>query len=75
MILLSHFVGISKSCDQNGDRVSKNDLSCHICIMRLMGVLVKHGKYGTLSINLGIAMLDVYKLNEVSLCDPNPYLE
>ena len=39
----------SLCCDQNGDRVSKNDESCHTCSMRLKGVLVKFEKYGTLS--------------------------
>ena len=48
-MLISQIVGISEGCDQNGDRVSKNDKSCHICIMRLKGVLVKYEKYGTLS--------------------------
>ena len=30
---ISQIVRISEDCDQNGDRVSKNDESCHICIM------------------------------------------
>ena len=25
--------GLAKVCDQNGDRLSKNDRSCHICSM------------------------------------------
>ena len=29
---LVKFVGFSKGCDQNGDRVSKNNESCNICI-------------------------------------------
>ena len=28
----SQLDGIREGCDQNGDRVSKNDVSCHICI-------------------------------------------
>ena len=32
------------------DLTVNNDKSCHICIMRLKGVFVKYGKYGTLSI-------------------------
>ena len=39
---------ISEGCDQNGDRVSMNDKSCHICILSLEGV--ENEKYGTLSI-------------------------
>ena len=32
---VSHIInfGFSKVCDQNGDRVSKNDKICHICIL------------------------------------------
>ena len=40
----------TKVCDQNGDRVSKNDKSYHICSIKLKGLLVKYEKYGTLSI-------------------------
>ena len=29
--IISQIVRISWVCDQNGDRVSKNDKSCHIC--------------------------------------------
>ena len=29
---LVRFVGFSNGCDQNCDRVSKNDESCHICL-------------------------------------------
>ena len=29
---ISQIVGISKECDQNVARVSKNSESCHICI-------------------------------------------
>ena len=39
--IISRIVGISEGCDQNGDRVSKNDKSCHICIMRQKGVIGK----------------------------------
>ena len=31
--IISQIVGISEDCDQNGDRVSKNNVSCHICIV------------------------------------------
>ena len=40
---------IGNWCDQNGDRVSKNNKSCHICNIRL---LMKYEKYGALSIYL-----------------------
>ena len=41
---ICQFVRTSKLCDQNGVRVSKTE-SCHICCMRLKGVLVKNKKY------------------------------
>ena len=44
--IISQIVGISED-DQNGDRASKNDKSCRICIMRLKVVLLKYEKYGT----------------------------
>ena len=47
----NQFVGTSKVCDQNGNRVSKTNYSCHICSMRLKSVLAKYEKYGTLFIN------------------------
>ena len=37
--IISQIVGISETFDQNGDRVAKNDKSCHICIMGIKGVL------------------------------------
>ena len=46
---LVKIVGISLICDKNGDRVSKNGKSSHICSMRLKVVLVKYQKYRTLS--------------------------
>ena len=45
-MIISRIVGISEDCDQNGERVSKTDKSCHVCIMRLKGVLVKYEKMG-----------------------------
>ena len=42
--------GLVKVYDQNGDSVSKNDKSCHICSMTQKGVFAKYEKYGTLSI-------------------------
>ena len=30
--IIIKFVRISEGCDQNSDRVSKNYVSCHICI-------------------------------------------
>ena len=33
--IISQIVGFSKDCDQNGDKVSSNDESGHICIRRL----------------------------------------
>ena len=38
--MISQIVGISELYDQNGDRVSKNVKSCHICSMRLIGVFM-----------------------------------
>ena len=43
--IIGQTVGISKNCDQYSDRVSKYDKSCHICSMRLKGLLVKY-KFG-----------------------------
>ena len=43
-------VRISEGCPQNGDRVSKNNVSCHICIRWPKSVLVRYEKYGTISI-------------------------
>ena len=34
MMITSQIVGSGENCDQNGDRVSKNEKSCHICSMR-----------------------------------------
>ena len=31
--IISQIVGLIKRCNQNGDRVPKNNKSCHICIM------------------------------------------
>ena len=42
-------VEVSEVYDQNGNRVSKNDKSCHIFGIRLKGVWAKSEKYGTLS--------------------------
>ena len=44
-----HFV-VYQGCDQNGDRVSKNDKSCHICIWWLKSHFSEQEKYGTLYI-------------------------
>ena len=49
--IISQIVGISRDCDENGGRVSKNDNNFNICIKRLKGVLVKYEKYGTVSIH------------------------
>ena len=50
-MILRLIVGFSKDCDKNGDRVSKNNENCHICIISwLKVVLVNYEKYGTLSI-------------------------
>ena len=48
--MISQIVWISEGCDQNGERVSKNGKSCHICSMRLKGMTVKYEEYETLSI-------------------------
>ena len=42
--IISQIVGISKICDQNGDRVSKNYKYSHICSMALKRVLAKYEK-------------------------------
>ena len=42
---------------KNGDRVSKSDKICLICIMRLKGVLVRYEKYGTLSMYIYILQI------------------
>ena len=44
-------------CNQNGDGVSKNDKSCHICfrcLKKLKVALVNYKIYGTLSINVDV---------------------
>ena len=43
----SQIVRISEDCDQNGDRVSKDHKSFHICIMIFKGVSAKYEKYGS----------------------------
>ena len=48
--IISQIVGISWACDQNGDSVSKNGKSCHICSMGIKKVLIEYKKYGILSI-------------------------
>ena len=50
--IISQIVWASEVFDQNDNRVSRNDKSCHICSMRLKRLLAKHEKYGTLSIDL-----------------------
>ena len=52
-MIISQIVGIIEDCDQNCDRVSKNDKIFHICSMRLKSVLVRYEKYGTLSMSEG----------------------
>ena len=47
---LTAIEGVSWVCDQNGDGVSKNDKSGHICSMSLEKVLIDYKKDGTLSI-------------------------
>ena len=54
--IISQIVVISWGWDQNDDRVSKNNKSCHFCSMRLKSVLVKYEKYGTLLIDDPICM-------------------
>ena len=34
-MIISQIAWVNEVCDQNGDRVSKNNKSCHICRMRL----------------------------------------
>ena len=40
--IISQIVGVSKISDQNGDKVSKNDKSCHICSKRLKRFCIKY---------------------------------
>ena len=47
---LVKFVRFNEDCDQHGDRMSKNDESCHIWIRWLKVNLVYYEKYGTQSI-------------------------
>ena len=54
---LVKFVSFCEGCDQNVDRVSKNNKSCQICIRWLKMVLVSYEKYGILSINLTLHAL------------------
>ena len=61
--IISQIVGFIKDCDQNGDRVSKINVSCHICIRSLKSVFVRYEKYGTLFINL---TLNVWGFEKVS---------
>ena len=39
---IGQIVGSGKNCDQNGDRVSKIDKSCHVSSMRLKCILIKY---------------------------------
>ena len=48
--IISQIVRISEVCDQNGDRVFKNNKSCHIIVWGSKGLLAKNEKYGTLFI-------------------------
>ena len=50
--IISQIVRIGEVCDHIGDRVSKNDKSCHICSTRLKRTYAKYEKYGALSIYL-----------------------
>ena len=49
--IISQIVMISEVCDQNGDRVSKNDKSWHSCCIRLKWVQLNIKNFGTLSID------------------------
>ena len=48
--IISQIVQISKVCDQNGDRVSKNSKICHVWSVLLKGRFSEIQKNGTLSI-------------------------
>ena len=50
--LYQKIVGSAKNCNQNGDKVSKRDKSCHIWTIRQKCVLVKYVRNRTLSIDL-----------------------
>ena len=54
--------GLEKVCDQNGDRESKNDKSCHMYSIGLKCVLAKYEKYGTLSIYVWLSIYFLYHL-------------
>ena len=44
--IICQIARISYNYDKNGDRMSKNDKSCQICIIRAESVILKGGKYG-----------------------------
>ena len=46
---MSQFCQIGKVCDQNGDKMSKNDEKLSFCFRWLKIFLVSNEKYGTLS--------------------------
>ena len=48
---LSQIVGVSEVCDQNGDRVYKNNISCCIWSERLQGFLSEVWKIWDMSID------------------------
>ena len=45
---------VSDVRDQNDDRVSKNDNSSHVGSIETKGLIAKHEKYGTLSIDVTV---------------------
>ena len=49
---ISQIVRVTEVCDQNGDRVFKNDKSCNFGSVRLKGLSVINEKYWTLPIYL-----------------------
>ena len=49
--IISQIVQVNEVCDQNGDKVSKSNKSCHIYSIRQKGLLALYEKCGTLSVN------------------------
>ena len=54
--IISQIMGIREVCDQSGDRVSRNDKSCHICSMRVQSVFSKNMK------NMGLCLFISFML-------------
>ena len=63
--IASQIVGVSKICDQNGDRVSKNVKSCHICSMRLKRLLTENKKNMELCLYVTYEVISLHECTEL----------